>query len=152
MKRNRWMFGLVIGFTILIITACKTAEVKSTPTIMGMTATTSVPVQGKASVVGKLVSSITGKPLANTIIRLAEVYRQGGEGAYVLDGANSPGAISDAEGNFLIKGIPAQEYVVVVGDVMDVYTIITDETKKAKVFNVEANKTFSLDVLKVDLK
>src|SRR5262245_51126483 len=74
------------------------------------------PEAGKATVVGRVLSKQTGAPLTDTTVRLAEVTRQGSEAIYVLDGANSPGAVTVGDGRFVMPNIVAREYVIVIGD------------------------------------
>jgi hypothetical protein len=160
MRNLKLIFLIMVVFTLAIISACSTQNVtiekdlSLTPTIAtGLALPTQYPspMNGKTSVVGQVISSRTGNPLANTPIRLAEVYRQGDVGGYVLDGAHSPGAMSEGQGFFYFKDINPGEYVVVVGDAMDVYKVITDASDKARIYKAEANKILNLDVLKVDL-
>jgi hypothetical protein len=115
------------------------------------TALPPTPETGKATVLGKVVSIEGGEPLANTTVRLAEVYWQGDEGAFVLDGANSPGDITDEQGNFFIPSIDAREYVIVVGDVYSVYEIIAEPSGKGKVWKVAADEILDVGSLTVDL-
>ncbi len=109
------------------------------------------PQAGKAVAIGQVLSETTGNPLGDTIIRLAEVYRQGGEGAFVLDGARSPGAITDDQGRFLIPDIEPVEYVVIVGDVFGEYVILAQPSGEARVWTAEENAVLDLGVLEADL-
>ena len=89
------------------------------------------PESGMATVTGRVISENTGLPLSDTIVRLAEVVRQEDEGAYVLDVAFSPGTDSDGEGFFIFENVDAYEYVIVVGDVYEIYKVMADEDGKA---------------------
>jgi hypothetical protein len=82
---------------------------------------------------------------------LAEVYRQDGEGAFVLDGARSPGAITDPQGHFLIPEIEPVEYVVIIGDVFGEYVILDQPNGEAQVWTAEADQILDLGVLEVAL-
>lgn len=110
------------------------------------------PETGKAAVTGKLTNSTNDQPLPDTIVRLAEVQRQAGDGAYILDDGQSPGATSDAAGNFTFSNVEAREYVVIVGDVgSGRYTVIADDAGKPKVWDVKADNVLDLGTLEIDL-
>lgn len=113
---------------------------------------TTPPVEaGKTTFVGRVVSTQSGAPLADTVIRLAEVHRQNGEGAYVLNGASSPGGTTDNTGTFVIPNIEAREYVVIVGDVYTDYVVISEPSGKARVWNPPAGDVMNVGELKVNL-
>jgi len=114
-------------------------------------ATAGKPEAGKATVVGRVLSKQTGAPIANTSVRLAEVTRQGSEAIYVLDGANSPGALTGGDGSFVMENIVAREYVLVIGDPYAKYVVIPDETNRAKVWNVPADQVLDVGELRIDL-
>src|SRR4051794_17878437 len=60
------------------------------------------PEAGMAVMTGKVLSSKDGKQFSNVPVRLAQIYRKEGEsegdGAFVLDIANSPSALSEQDG------------------------------------------------------
>lgn len=147
---------------ILILAACAqpttvapTNSVASPTSVVPTDSTTepqiSTPETGKATLIGKVVSLRDGLPMPNTIVRLAEVYRQGDEGAFVLDGAYSPGDITDEQGSFAIENVDVKEYVIVVGDVYDKYQIIGEPNNAAKVFQAVADEILDVGELQVDL-
>lgn len=109
------------------------------------------PEPGKASVQGRVISGLTDEPMGETIVRLAEVVRQGDRGAYVLDGAFSPGDITDENGVFLIENVEAMEYVIVVGDVESIYEVIPDDSGKPKVWNAVVDEVLLVGDLVVDI-
>lgn len=109
------------------------------------------PELGKASVMGNVTSIVNGKPLEEVTVRLAEVYWQGEEGAFVLDGANSPGDITDELGRFFIQDIDAKDYVIVVGDVYSSYEIISESSGEGKIFNAIPDEILDVGELKVDI-
>lgn len=93
--------------------------------------------KGKANVKGKLLSSKTSAPLANTVVRLAEVYygdntqaEQKTGGVYALDNAFSPSTISNSEGFFAFTDIDARDYVLLVGDIFGSWALGLDETQE----------------------
>jgi hypothetical protein len=109
------------------------------------------PEAGKATVIGRVLSKQSGAPIAGTPVRLAEVTRQGGEAIYVLDGANSPGAQTNAQGEFVMANVVAREYVLVVGDPIGNYYVVQDEATRAKVWNAAADQVLDVGEQKVDL-
>ncbi len=142
----------------IALTACqgqgdvgKTVTAAESPTIE----TPVVPPEsGKVTVKGKVISNITKDPLPKTDVRLADVYRQAQgseEGAYVLDGAFSPGAITDDQGNFVIANVDVKEYVIVVGDPYGQYRVIPDEKGHALIYETKPDQVLDLGELHVDL-
>jgi hypothetical protein len=107
------------------------------------------PQAGKVTVTGRIFSKKTGKPLDNTVVRLAEIVRQNGQAAFVLDEAFSPGNYSDAQGYFVMASIDPKEYMVVVGIVPDNYTIYS-ESGKPKTWVTNAGQTLDVGDLTVD--
>ena len=126
--------------------------------IGGSTSTTDIeapqPEPGKSTVVGRVVSETSGEPLAETIVRLSEVYREeeGEGGAYVLDIAFSPGDITDENGVFIIEDVEAMEYVIVVGDVYSVHEIIHDPSGLPKVWNAGPDEVLQVGDLVVNFE
>lgn len=102
------------------------------------------PAMGKSTVVGRLFSESNNKILVGTVVRLAEVYRQNGKGAFLLDAAASPGAVTDQEGYFIFTNVDAKEYVLVVGDPMISYVIVSGADGQAKVWKTEAQKILNV--------
>ncbi|MDD5370841.1 MAG: hypothetical protein PHQ40_17300 [Anaerolineaceae bacterium] len=133
---------LLLLFLSLTFSGCqnKPATMQALPTIQS----------GKATVVGILVSEQGNKPFSETIVRLAEVYYQGDKGAYALDVANSPGAITDKNGYFIFPNIVARKYVFVVGDPMGSYLIYQDKQGTAVVWDATADKVLDLGTIKVN--
>lgn len=110
------------------------------------------PETDKAVFAGRVVD-MSGTPISNLQLRLAEVYRsedESSDGAYILDTAFSPGAISDENGYFVFSNIEPMEYVLVLGNPEKVYEIITDESGKAKVWETEANQVLDIGELRTD--
>lgn len=130
---------LVIAF---LLVACQGGSKAAIPT----------PAAGKSVFTGQFLSDATGKPLANTSVRLAEVYRQGERGAYVLDAAFSPGAITDANGFYVIADLEPKEYVLVAGNVeMNNYVIVPEPSGVAKVFKTEPDAILDVGTISVKL-
>jgi hypothetical protein len=140
---------LVCCILPLLVAACGR---QPAPTVIGVSTTTSIqkPELGKAMVTGKVISTISNQPL-KTAVWLAEVVRQGEQGAYVLDTASSPAIYTDENGIFLISNIIPGEYVLVVGDPESRYEIITESSGKVKVWNIPADQIYDVGELKVTL-
>lgn len=105
------------------------------------------------AMVGQVISNQTGKPLADTVVRLAKVFwnEDHSEGAYVLEGATSPGDDTDEMGIFVFEDLKPAEYVIVVGDIMGDYEIISEPDGKAKIYTVEEGAVLQIDPLNVNL-
>ena len=139
---------LIFSTAILIIAACtsNTQEVNNP-----LVTPPAPPESGMATVTGRVISENTGLPLSDTIVRLAEVVRQDEEAAYVLDVAFSPGTDSDGEGFFIFENVDPLEYVIVVGDVYEIYKVMADEDGKAKTWISFEDQILNIGELIVDL-
>jgi hypothetical protein len=111
------------------------------------------PEPGNTTITGSLVDTNTRQPYANMVVRLAEVIHiePGDAGSWVIDDATSPGDYTDQQGKFVIPNVPAQEYVVVVGDFHVRYAIVTDTPDNAKVWQPSADQVFDLGQIDVVL-
>lgn len=112
------------------------------------------PEAGKSTVTGQVITEKTNLPLTNIVVRLAEVHRDGDEGAFLLDTAFSPGDITDEAGYFTFENIEPGEYVLVVGnvEVYGGYVIIPEESGRPLVYNFETDQVTDLGKLIVDLE
>jgi hypothetical protein len=145
--KNRFLRTLTL-LPAFLLAACSMGTTTEAPKVTPP----NLPEKEKATVIGRAVDEGTQAPLANTIIRLAEVYGSGDDGAYVLDSYFSPGATTDANGYFIMENIPPIGYVVVVGDVFDVYKIVQTEEGKPKVWSTQAGEVLDVGTLAVSLK
>jgi hypothetical protein len=143
MIHKYWIYLTLL--CILLLAAC---TINPTPEIEVPIAT---PEPETTTVTGRVLSSTTNDPLSGVIVRLAEVVRDDDEGAFILDVAFSPGAITDEQGVFVISNIPAQEYVIVVGDVYDQYEIILEPSGIAKTWVTQEGVIENLGDLSVKL-
>jgi hypothetical protein len=109
------------------------------------------PEPGKATITGNLFSTNSDKPLPNTAVWLAEVVRQGEQGAYVLDAVFSPGVYADENGIFVISNVIPGEYVIVVGDPESQHEIISESSGKAKVWDIPADQIYDVGELTITL-
>ena len=155
-----------LTMTILLLAACQASPAVTTSqpeniqamatskpeNLQAAPAAIQAPENGKSTLVGKVVSKGNGEPVPNVPVRLAEVYLEGGEGAYVLDGAFSPGDVTDENGDFLIENVDLKGYVIIVGDIMDKYEVIVKEDGKPRVWSFPADEIYQVPTLEVDLK
>jgi hypothetical protein len=112
-----------------------------------------IPNSGKATVTGTVLHSNSGNPIQNIEVRLAEVARNGIEGAYFLDTANSPGSVTNELGQFVMPNIAAREYVIVIGDPYGKNKVIPDRaTNKAQVVDIKPDKISDIGVIRVELE
>lgn len=91
------------------------------------------PAPGKAVVMGQIISSITGQPVAYTPVRMAEIFyaeganRDPNQAAWALDNAQSPFAYSNENGFFVFQDVEPVDFVIFVGDILDRYNVETNE-------------------------
>jgi hypothetical protein len=67
----------------------------------------------------------------------------------VLDTANSPSAITRTDGSFAFINIEPGDYVIIVGDVEGVHTIIAEPGGRATVYTAEQGETLDVGTLEV---
>jgi predicted small lipoprotein YifL len=141
-----WMTGLIL--IVATLSGCRGKGNKAVP-VGDQSTPIPLPADQKATVTGYVFSTPDNKAYPKAPVWLAEVYRQGGNGVYVLDHAFSPGVYADDQGVFVISDVDPKEYVIVVGNPEGNYVVIPDDTGHARVWNVEAGKI--LDVGKLDV-
>lgn len=140
MKKQTPVLIIGILFLLGVITACK--PISQQPLLP-------TPEAAKGHVIGT-IQSADGKPYAEFSVRLAEVYWQDKQGAYVLDESFSPGGISDKEGNFQVLNAPEGEYVLMIGQPLMIYQAVTDSQGVLKRLTVKAGETLDLGIIKFD--
>lgn len=113
---------------------------------------TIVPIPSMAAMTGQIVSSST-RPMANTTVRLARVFwnEQHTDGAYVLEGANSPSTITNDDGFFVFASLSPADYVLIVGDVFGDHVVVSKPDGSARVFTVKENEVTDVGRIFVDL-
>jgi len=152
-KINRIIFLCLL---LLILPACsqlaapaQTANYQNR--LAQATKTVTVP---NGSMVGRLVSNtLGGKPLDNTVIRLAEIYYNQDKSAsnWVLNSASSPGVYTDADGYFTFNNIVARDYVMIIGDYDDQYYVMVQaDGKHAIIYTVESGKVLDVQTVKAE--
>lgn len=170
-KMQRKIFKIIhLLLTIIIFIGCGSENVRESPNPISPlpTETTSStlssplpkitvtvtplpqPQESKATITGRIVSE-EGYPISDVTIRIAEVYRQEEEGAFVLDDAFSPGSTTDRYGFFAIENIEPKEYVIVVGDPRTQYDIVSKGSGEAHVWEVLQDQILDVGKLEVDL-
>lgn len=142
MKKHFLLFSLLIS---LILTACQRPADSSVSKNVSPTFE-----PGQANITGIIVSIKDSQPVTNTAVHLAEVHRQGNEGAFLMDASNSPSTMTDNEGILTFTGIPTGEYVIVVGDMMRNYSIVAGPDGKAAIYAAYVDQTVDVGTLKTD--
>lgn len=143
MKKLRLLFLVIL--IALIFSSCQSEPTSVAPVIP-------TPEPDKAVITGHLIHKGTGIAYVDTLVRLAEVYRNdAGDGAFALDQSFSPGAYTDENGYFIFTNLTPGEFVIVLGDpAVDYLIILDDTTQKAKIYQVDAGKTLDIGDLSVD--
>jgi hypothetical protein len=143
MRLKNILCGLML---ILALSACSKAQV--TPVVSGPMVT--APRSGTASVTGRVLSSKTGKPLADYAVRLAEVFYDEGVPFYLLDAAFSPGTVADADGYFVFTDVEPKEYILGVGDYSTQWKTF-EENGESKIYKLVPDQILDVGVIKIDL-
>lgn len=111
------------------------------------------PLPDKSGLSGKIVvsSGASQTPLSSIVVRLAKVYwnAEKTDGAVVLDGAASPGAITDEAGNFFFSNIESADYAVVVGEVEASSLTVSKPDGSARVFTTSVGQILDVGVLEL---
>jgi hypothetical protein len=111
---------------------------------------------GKVVVIGRLISSITGQPIANTPVRMAQIYyaeegnRDPEQGAWALNNAFSPFAYSNENGYFIFENVDPMDFVVFVGDILDRYNTETNENERPIPHTALADELTDLGDIRVE--
>lgn len=142
-KKTLLIFALLLMF---LVSGCSSTQARD-PKMPN----TAKPEAGKATVVGQVLDKESGEPIFDVEVWLAETVRQADQGAYVLDIAFSPGDMTDENGYFAVENVPAMEYVIVVGNPYEFYTVIPNEENKPKTWNVAADNILDVGILRVYL-
>ena len=142
-----------------LLLACQPARVPQSPNEVGRATNLEhsvKPEASKAAILGQIVSiSSEGKqPLQEMVVRLAIVHwsEDKTEGAFVLDGASAPSAITVEDGVFTFVDIEPGDYVIVVGDVMGLHVIISEPSGAAKIYSTTTGQVLDVGLLEVILE
>lgn len=110
------------------------------------------PESDKTTVVGRVINPSNSNAYSQTEVQLAPVIRnEKNEAAFVLDVGRSPSTVTRDDGSFALENIPAQEYVIVVGDVYGAYKILLGDDQVTRVINPEVGKKLDLGTIEVDI-
>ena len=108
------------------------------------------PESGKSTIHGILLKN-DKTPLDQITVRLAKVYQdEKHEGAFVLDDANSPLAVTDKNGEYYFIDLHPGEYVMFIGEISDRYEIISDDDQNPMVFSVNPNEILNIEAILID--
>lgn len=143
---KRVLLIICLATFLFLLTSCRssTSELLNTPI--------PTPKPGEGQLIG-IVKNNNGDPIQNIPIRLAQVYRQGEEGTFILDTSHSPSSISSSEGEFILLEIPPAEYLLVVGKPEDNnYIIYQDKNGKPVTYNIEDGEILNIGTIQVDFK
>ena len=110
---------------------------------------------GQAVVIGRVLSSQSLMPIANTPVRLAEIYyadetKDPATAAWALNNAASPFAYSDENGMFVFENVPAQDYVLFIGDMEGRYAVAVKEDGFPQAYRFEPDTVTNLGEVNVD--
>ena len=140
MKKKLLFFVLILSF---LLTACQNKE----PQIQIPT-----PSNDQAIIYGQILTQ-EGTPLKNTSVRLADVYRgEDNDGAFALDEAFSPSALSDENGVYVFADIKPGEYVLFIGSINSNYMIVGNEDGSAIVYRVLPNEVLEIEPISVNFQ
>lgn len=135
------------------LTGCSTQSVPTPAAVQPQPTKTvdATPQAGQANLKGRLISQIDNKPLPNVAVRLAQIYRQNDQAAFMLDLARSPGNFTDKDGYFFIVDVLPAEYYVIIGEPSDNhYVIATDDKQKSILLTTEKDKVLDAGTIKTD--
>jgi len=148
--KTKLCFSILIIICSLILTACQAnppATIQNEPQEAARDIPT--PVSGKAILTGRAIQA-DGSPYADTPMRLAQIFREGDQGAFVIDTANSPAAMSGTDGFFTFVDVPPAEYLIVIGWLEDNnYVIHQNKAGEPYTYELEADETRDLGELKI---
>ncbi|MCB0113674.1 MAG: hypothetical protein R2873_20155 [Caldilineaceae bacterium] len=111
-----------------------------------------------AVVMGRLISSITSLPITDTSVRLAEIYYADPEvkdpatGAWAMDNAFSPYALTNDDGLFVFRDVEPKDYVVYVGDMIYRWTVAVNEDGLPRPYYFEPGTVTDLGDIVVDFE
>jgi hypothetical protein len=137
---------LLILCSFIVLSGCKSTDISPEPV------STLTPEPGKSIMFGKLLSH-DNTPYDGMTVRLAKVYRgENDSGAFVLDEANSPSAITDPNGVYHFLDIDPGEYVLFLGALDDRYKVISDPDDDPVIYSVSADEVLNIETIIVDFE
>lgn len=115
--------------------------------------------EGLAQVRGRALNPLTGDPIANTYVRLAELYcapdadpnAKEDRCIWGLDDAQSPFAETDENGNFVFNDVIPGEFVFFVGNytIKDGYSIALGDDDVALIFSPVADEGLDIGNVRI---
>jgi len=129
------------------------------PDAVEMQAVTNVELEGVSlkaglgAVKGRLISLPLNGPLADAVVRLAEVYCPDELAAdadkseaciWALDNSFSPSTFTDDNGDFVFTEVPPRDYVLLVGDMITRYAMLKDRANKPLMWAVPADQAIDI--------
>ena len=120
---------LLLSIVCLLLSGCHV--ISENNNIFGKSAIPKI-LPGQGGIVGRVVVDQADTPNPGIPVHLAEVFRNNGEAAYIIDASNSPSSITDEIGQFSFSLIPTGEYVIIIGDLLDKQQIVTNDKEKAQ--------------------
>ncbi len=156
-SRHKIFFIGFVLISIFTMTSCTAGQigVSTTPTSLTTNVVPKVSADAGALKV-TLISSITGKPLSNALVRCANMLKMSGtiEGAYVpeLNSSTSPWGNTDGNGTLIISNIKPGKYSLAYIFPPEMPELIKEEGKDVDLsFDIEAGKVLDLGTLKVTI-
>lgn len=149
--KHKSQFCFFIAIFSLILAACQ-SSVSTPPIRQTPEAKREVPTPpADASVLTGRALQGDGTPFVETPMRLAQIYRQGDQGAFVIDTASSPAAMTDNEGFFTFVNVPPAEYLIVIGwlEASD-YIIFQNKSGEPYTYQLESGKVRDLGEIKIE--
>jgi len=118
------------------------------------------PADGKSAVTGRLIDFTTGNPMALQNLSLPAVLCAPGVAEedkreqcfYMIDEAFDPSTLTDPNGDFIFKDIPAGEYVMFVGSLMTENAVLKDELDRPIIWKAEADQVTAIGDLVVEFE
>ena len=118
------------------------------------------PADGKSAVTGRLIDFTTGNPMALQNLSLPAVLCAPGVAEedkreqcfYMIDEAFDPSTLTDSDGEFIFKDIPAGEYVMFVGSLMTENAVLKDELNRPIIWKTEADQVTAIGDLVVEFE
>lgn len=128
-------------FCILLITGCTQTTLNTMPA--GTT-------PGTGQLRGQLLTT-NGQTLGNRTVRLAMVYGEGAQLAYVADESGGLGGVTDARGAFAIADIPPGRYVLLVVLREGISIALLQPNGSEKIITIRADAQEDLGTVKIRL-
>ena len=137
---------LLIGtWALFVMASCGNLQQRSPSQEAGIP----TPDAGNVTITGQVISSSTGKPIGNTILRLAEVVRFGGEAAFILNETHGPATRTDESGRFTFANVPAREYVLFLSAGENANFAVTEAPDRAKVWDARSGGVLDIGIVRV---